>query len=520
MSAGTDNPSGWTDIESGADRVNTALNDSGTKELVVQIFSSVGADSNNSLFKNDFNLNSERLNITLGLFFPTLTGTLTRFNFEVKSLSNSLVVWFEIRATGHLRWYTSNPPGTFITLRTNLTVGIYYEFNIYIDYSTDISVLRLKENLVHTGTFINKLTNIGKTGLKSILATATYTDGNIISEIDYIGIYDNGSSIAKDLGYVVLDLHKDSHYLNSIHNNLATINMSGNFELIYASYIGPPFPIYLLDSAFGSITDGFVIMNENSRLFNFYDDGTIRFDPLLVAFLNNGSKGFKFNSVILEGAKMTEGSNTYWLEYSHSNILTNTSFFKVDNSNRLTFNLTANDSDLEFIQANFNINNVQTLDRAVSFQSKKNNLAYGELRLLYPTVSDIIEIPNNIATSRTIISQNQTLTEFIFLFSDNDITAINGITSGYIKNLRLDIISNLSTTIITLTLLGMIIPLILIITPTFIFSNRLGKESVVPLFLIFSLIFTATETIPIWLFFIIAFSSLVFIFTNKDKMVK
>jgi hypothetical protein len=520
MPSGTDNPSGWTDIESGADRVNIALNESGVKEHCVEIYSSVGAEFNNSIFKDDFNLNTQRLNITFAVYFHSISGTLSRLNFEVKSLSNDLVIWIEIRGTGHLRWYTSNPPGTYNTLRTNFTTGVYYEFNIYIDYSADLAVLILKENLVKTGTFVNELVNIGKSGLRSIIVSGIYSDGSIVMEIDYIGIYDNGSSIANDLGYVVLDLHKDTHYLESTHNNLATINMSGNFELIYSSYIGNPFPIYLIDSTFGSITDGFVVMNENSRLFNFFDDGTIRYDPILVAFLNNGSKGFKFNSVILEGVKMTEGVNTYWLEYTHGNVLTNTSFFRVDNSNRLTFNLTTNDSDLEFIQANFDIDNIATDDRAVYFQSKKNNLAFAELRLLYPSVSDIIEIPNNIATTRTIISQNQTLTELIFLFSDNDITAISGITTGYIKNLRIIVISNLSTTIITLTLLGMIIPLVLIITPTFIFSNRLGKESVVPLFLIFSLIFTATETIPIWLFFIIAFSCLVFIFTNKDKMIK
>lgn len=522
MSSGTDNPSGWIDVESGADRVNTALNDSGIKEHAVEIYSSIGADNLNSILKDDFNLNSERLNITFSIFFDILGGSGTRYVFEVKSITDNLVVWIEMKADGVLRWFTSDPPGTFIELTTNITTGIYYEFNIYIDYSADLGILRLSENGIHIDTFVNELVNIGQSGLSSIESIGMYIDGNIVFHNDYIGIYNNGSSIAKDLGYVVLDLHKDTYYLDSTHNNLATINISGNFHLIYASYAGGALPIYLLDSIFGSITDTFIIMNDNKRLFNFYDDGTIRYNPLLVVFLNNGSKGFKFNSVILEGAKITEGINTYWLEYSYDNILTNTSFFKVDNLNRLTFNLTYDDSNLEYIQANFNIDNIQTIDRAVYFETKKNSLGFAELRLLYPSISDIIKIPNtpNVDTSRTIISQNQTLIEFIFLISDNDIDAITGIGTGFIQNLRIIAISNLSTSIITLTLLGMIIPLVLIITPTFIFSNRLGKESVVPLFLIFSLIFTATETIPLWLFFIIAFSSLVFIFTNKDKMIK
>ena len=62
----------------------------------------------------------------------------------------------------------------------------------------------------------------------------------------------------------------------------------------------------------------------------------------------------------------------------------------------------------------------------------------------------------------------------------------------------------------------MLIPLIIILTPSFAISVKI-KEAFVPSFNIFSIVCFIVDFIPIWLLFIIIYASIVYYFTKESK---
>ena len=133
--------------------------------------------------------------------------------------------------------------------------------------------------------------------------------------------------------------------------------------------------------------------------------------------------------------------------------------------------------------------------------------------------SSQVEIPIIEKTTRAILPLNKTIDSFIVLISDNDQDIILGTTTGYVSQPILLNVLGISLPIITAGLIEMMIPLLMILIPTLLISKGFGDEGkklLIPLFLVFSLVTTATLIIPIWIFFIIAFGTALFLFRNKE----
>ena len=119
-------------------------------------------------------------------------------------------------------------------------------------------------------------------------------------------------------------------------------------------------------------------------------------------------------------------------------------------------------------------------------------------------------------TVRFIPTQNRTIREIIILVSDRDTDSISGITTGYITFVDYSITADIGTSIIISALIMMIIPLIMILILSISISQAYGKMLLIPIFFLMSIICVASGLIPLWLFFIIGFSSTTFVLKAKE----
>ena len=91
--------------------------------------------------------------------------------------------------------------------------------------------------------------------------------------------------------------------------------------------------------------------------------------------------------------------------------------------------------------------------------------------------------------------------------------------TGYVRDISLLYILGYETTIIAITLVSMIIPLIIMLSPTFLTAKRTpyGKKIVVPMLLLTSVVCVSTGLIPAWLFFVLIFCFGCFLFLSRGE---
>ena len=129
---------------------------------------------------------------------------------------------------------------------------------------------------------------------------------------------------------------------------------------------------------------------------NLYSDScSLFFNPLIfLYFYNNFTSSFNINLLKISGSSLNEGSNKYWLEFLYSNVDIDNNYFYIDSLNRLTYSCFSDDSNLEYIQADFNINDVYIYNRFISFNSYLFGDFFGNFRVCH----FVGLIPNNYDT--------------------------------------------------------------------------------------------------------------------------
>ena len=326
--------------------------------------------------------------------------------------------------------------------------------------------------------------------------------------IDYIGVYVDGKSVSQEYGWSSIDMNKDNW--NYEHNNLFFLNASGYFHLGTVTA-----PIYSVGETMKEF-EVFQTYNETLQLRNIYDEYISDIaDPMIIMTVQNHN--FSLNYINIEGSKMNENGNEYFLDFSHGNIDVDESYFYVDDNNKLQFIHNSDDSNIEYIQANFNIDDIITNDSTIGFTSRKDNNAIGYFRLKFESTSNVYVLPSFVNSRKILLTSGKTIDEFVILISDEGLSGIEGITTGYITKISIQYAPAIIISIITLNLIGMLIPLMIILIPTIAISEYYGKSLFVPSFMFFTIVLGITGLIPLWLFFTTILSCSIFIFKKKEK---
>lgn len=514
-----DNPSTWLDWEVSGDNVNIYWDDNPynykpniDRTVLIQ---SIGTNTM-GLWKDNLGITSQFINITYALDFSVYNINDGIQYSEFYSSDNTKVVDIGILKIGgsiRLSYFTSS----YQLLYDGLNLDDYYEFNLFIQYDINLAYLILYENGISIGSYNFPLLANEKEGLRKIKILGYANTGNEIKfQLDYVGIYISGVSYDYENVYGFLEIPMFDNfnwYFNE--HNLFTINANGTSAIYkYTDLLKNPYSLGESDIRMISdfnLFDGLIFIN----IYDFYDLASYGY-PSLLFFINTDSL-FSFSYVNIEGVSLNEGSNQYWLNFTHSGVDINESYFYVDSFHKLQFTLTTSNTDLEYIQAEFNIVDTSSLEYAIKFRSNIDSNALGFFRVNFTDISDFIPIPIYDTTTRVFITQNKTISSFIILITDDDIDSILGTTEGYLSELELLFISRIGVSITTTNLLALMIPIILIFIPTFLISSKFGKKSIVPLMILFTLVITITEIIPLWLFFIVLIPSSLFLFLKRKE---
>lgn len=505
---GDSNADTWTDIEIGGGNQAFIVPGLQDNDNLYATVASSGGDFRG--IEKNFNVNGKFINITAEIVFATLTGNLNSFPFTFYSKDTTLISALTFKANGDLVYWDGAPH----TLRSDVAIETNYTINVFLNYEIDRVFLIYSIFGVIDAFYDYPMVTTGKQGLGYVQAQSQSVDANPISSLlDYIGVYVSGRSLASQTtiyGFQEIDLKAFKSW-DFRDNNLFTIFANGYFHL--GSVAGS----YLAEETMRTIK---AIQNYNNASYfvNLYDSYiSVISDPTIIAMLQGDD--FLVSEISIEGAKLMQESNEFFLEYAHSGIDIDESYFYVDDDNKLQFNLTTDDVNTEYIQATFDIPNLDSTDRAISFRGFRINKAFGYFVIDYLAGITTIDIPIIEKTTRSVLPANKTIDSFVILITDNDVDAIVGSTPGYVSQPILLSVSGLGLPIITASLIEMMIPLLMIIIPTLLISKGFGKEGnrlLIPLFLVFSLVATATAIIPVWIFFIIAFGTGLFLFRNKE----
>ena len=401
-----------------------------------------------------------------------------------------------------------NTGSEFIELRDDIIIGGNYTFELTINYEIEIVFFDYFVNDVLIETYIFPTINIGHHGIDIVALLGLSNGGGNVLLVDSIGIYSEGIPQTSSFGWSSIDMNKVSW--NYEHNNLFFLNASGDFHL--GTVVAP---IYTVGETMREFED-FQIYNETLQLRNVYDEYVSNIvDPMLIMTIQKHN--FSLNYINIEGAKMIESGNEYFLVFSHGNINVDNSYFYVDDNNKLQFIHNSDDSNIEYIQANFNIDDIITNDSTIGFTSRKDNNAIGYFRLKFESTSNVYVLPSFVNSKKILLTSGKTIDEFVILISDEGLSGIEGITTGYITSISIQYAPAIIISVITLNLIGMLVPLMIILIPTIAISEYYGKSLFVPSFMFFTIVLGITGLIPLWLFFTTILSCSVFIFTKKEK---
>lgn len=498
----------WSEVDSGGwDTVRIIANPNNANDRMVIIDTHHGGDTK-GLVKSDFGINSNFVNITFGFDINLMAGSDSYNLMSIESSDFNTHSAFIIYHNGSLNAFSGTIAGQGQNLRNDIITGVYYEGNMLIDYQLERMILIWNADDIYKATYELPFVDIfGKEGLAEVRFTSHWDDNQASFNVDYCGVYANGISQSDEYGYTVYNIGQN---WNTQVNNLLFLKANGTFDigLVEGSYT-----VGMSMTTFRTLRNYFNVIHT----INGFDSDSLINNATFVFTLQNHY--FNISIFKIDGVLLKEGINEYNLEFEHSGVNIDESYFYVDTSNRLQFIHVADDSNLEYIQASFDINDVNSTDYAFSFRSDMDNNAYGYIRINYTDTSNLIQIPYILTTTRFLLSQDKTVHNILILITDKDNNVITGLTTGYIYNVELIDVISVSVSIITESLLNMIIPLIIILVPTLLFSQKFGKQVIIPLFILFSLILTISGMIPYWLFFIIIFPSIIMVFFKSRKEV-
>ena len=223
---------------------------------------------------------------------------------------------------------------------------------------------------------------------------------------------------------------------------------------------------------------------------------------------------YTISKISIYAVILKESVNTYYMDFTYENVNITENFFYVLN-NRLYFTHNANENDtLEYIQASFNIIDIYTINRSIQFQTYFLGISQASFKTNFVSLSySIFTFRLGYESINIILPQQQIIKTFVILITDNDNNDYYGNSTGFISSITLKYYPDITLTITTLNLIGIIIPIILIFVPTIMVSSIYGKKIIIPMLILMTILCFSTNLIPLWLFTImmICFVSTLFL---------
>ena len=475
--------------------------------------------------KNDtLGIYGDKINISFGFQPLVITEIDSYFNVSINSLNNTKIIELKfdtIKISEYgiitLQYYNGN---NFINLFniTNIMTYSYniYEFNIYIEnFNVDLRYY-INDTYINTYYFplLSNLTGINKLSFL-FYDEHIYNSDYYMNKLTYIGIYQFDISLCRELGYIKYDLQNDWNF-----------NKYNLFEVISNQYIKIIVHSFLSSSYFK-----FRNFDNNTFFWNLQDKENIIENPYLYLIIQSNINFNEYLFVSIEGIKLDKYINSVFdtekqIKYYFHNILNkNLSYYYVDNSNRLHYqmDITQNDT-LEYMIIYFDfVSGIPSNNKSIHFKCRELSLSVG-----YPYIAmTYYQPPDNhfdLKTYLTIINillyEGKEFRRFHFVITDENNNYCTGLTSeGYLYELQFNYVPlgipiPIVDDFITLSLIAIMIPLIILIVPTIsIYGVYRKKEIIIPLLLLMSIICFVSNLIPLELFFvmILCFGSFIFL---------
>ncbi len=439
---------------------------------------------------------------------------LANFTVLLKASDQSIITGFRVEESTDSLYYYDGDWNNL--LRNDLAItgtDDIFDVNLALNYDLDVVKLGYFKEGIFIENHIFDMVSTGKTGLFEINATYEKSGAGVgATLIDYIGVYRNGESWHGEIGIITtpmnLPFHFERHYLYSIDGTGTIHDGVDNGTYIVGS------------TTFQNILNFSTIPQQDKEgleTFNLYEHFITNITNANFVYTVSGSD-ISINSINIEGSKLVEGSNEYFLSFSSGGLEPLDNYFYVSGSQLRFIHNTSIDDITEFIQAEFDIDDKTTVDTAISFSSSITLNAFGFFRVNFTDTSQILLIDTSVSrTKRVVLTDSEVITSFIILISDTNKNSVEGLSTGQVSDIvLLDIETNI-VSIVSGNLVSMLIPIIIIIIPTLAISGAYGDFLTIPLFSLFSLVLLITGLLPIWLGFIIFISSSLFIFFEKDK---
>ena len=432
-----------------------------------------------------------RVKFKVGAYAWVNNGFLHEYNFNIYGTDEvTLIARLSLRGTTSGDWTVYNGV-TYDTLYTNFQSETD-TFEVLLINETVV----IDSNTMSTTVIVPKLSNEEGIGRVEVDCFASGGASGMNLYIDDIGIYRDGISLTQDLAsYQIYGVDWDLNLPCYVY-----VNGTGAFSITYRTVTPLLFtvlPSRLYTGEYRARIEYIYWNNEtNGRLF----------------FNSNGT--FSLTQIHIYRQWAEESGVEYYPEFTNSGNNLTDSYFRVIGT-RLYYYLTVDDNDPEWIQYNFNIPDITAENRSFSFASDINgeSLGFGSVYYNDATVTNL-EIPYYGTTQSLVLPQTKVIANLTILITDNDLDD-SDFTNGYITNMKLLYFPDLVSTVVTLNLIAVMIPIIIILFPSLAVSKQLGKMSFVPMMLLMTLICFATGLIPTWLFFVLAICFGAFIFMQR-----
>lgn len=488
-----DNPNTWYDIEVGAnDYVNLVASNPNRRAVNIwhQVVGNMGLE-------RDFTIEKGIINISLSIWYFIMLNDDGYFDCSIYSFDDTLIVKLRFLFDGvdiKLYYYdgSSNILLHTFTAGQLQDISNWKNFNLYIGSSC----LLTYEYTTTYKLFIFPKIDFTKEGLSKIklIGNMPDTSHTQFERIESIGVYINGTSLAEGFGFMECNMTNEIYTDWKLkHHNLLTINANGTFRFDFYGSVGGGINITEL-----------TFFNNTDVLFNLYEGSNIIGDETFMFILFNES--FTINSLRIEGVKLIENSNEYWLEFTYNGIDIDKSYFNVSNHN-LYFIHYANENDtLEYIQAKFNIDDIPAINRSINFRTYFYGISKAYLVNEYTSKTTTnFEFPLGYNTINSILPQQKIISNFTITITDQNNNDYYGKSEGYITSIKLIYYTDIELTLLTLNLIGMMIVIILLFVPTIGIYTIYGKKAIIPMLILMTIICFISNLIPTWLFFILMF---------------
>lgn len=502
----------------------------------------IGGSTGHGIKNDTLNINHDKINITFGIDFNQMRELNSHFNVSIKSLNGTEIIrlLFDttkagVIATGtngtsHLLYYDGNNYHSLVNI-TNMYMQDWetpyptiYNFNLYLENYTVI--LTYHRNGIFNDSFsfplIYNLTGISS--IEFLVYDNTANTNYLIIRINHIGIYQYSISLTREYGFVKYGYMDD--WVFSSHNIFNVITNQTLKILGYEYYYSP------------SETDYYIVNDfyEGNFTYNLYEiEGSLT-KPYLYfitkTYIDVNDISFSIEGIQLNKYINNVFSNEITIQYYFHNVNINQSYYYVDSSNRLHYQMSITQNDTwEYMILYFDFaRHISSNNMSIYFKCRELSVSIGKPYIAmtyYQPPDNKFYLKTYSTTINQLLIEGKEFRRFHFISNDlNNNNYTNFISEGYLYGLQFNYVPTgfipLPYDFTLLGLMEIMIALIILIVPTIgIYSVYRKKEIIIPVLLLMAIICFSGALIPFELFFmmLICFGCGIFLQLKYKKRV-